>query len=123
MISMAIRDAVTLLGGLRRDEPVTVTFEGRHRQMTVSRPLHRCDGQSGSYESSRVTVTYGPGRYSREVTAEQMASGEVSIEGDECRACGKRGGTIPDSGHRYCERCLFGDMDRELTASIAGDAS
>lgn len=75
-----IIEAVDLLATLKHDDKVKVTADGRTNDMYVSRTLHRADGAYGSYESSRVTVTFGPGRYAREVTAEQIADGRVAIE-------------------------------------------
>lgn len=75
-----ITAAVEYLSTLKTGDPVTVKDGGREYNMFVSRPARRSDGPFGSYESTRVTVTFGPGRYSREVTAEQMANGSVDIE-------------------------------------------
>lgn len=75
-----ITDAVEFLASLKYGETVKVTFDGRTNDMSVSRAAHRADGPFGEYESTRVTVTYGPGRYAREVTAGQIADGSASIE-------------------------------------------
>ena len=56
-----ITDAVTYLADLRVGDVIAVTDDGRTYDMTVTRPLHRSDGQYGSYESSRVTVSLGVG--------------------------------------------------------------
>lgn len=72
--------AVDLLASFDVGDPVRVTFDGRVHDMVVSRAIHRSDGQFGSYESSRITVTFGPGRYATEVTAEQLAAGSQTLE-------------------------------------------
>lgn len=74
-------EAVDLLGTFKHDDPVRVTLLGEApRDMWISRVIHRSDGKFGSYESSRVTVTYGPGRYSCSITAEQLVYGRATIE-------------------------------------------
>lgn len=75
-----ITNAVDFIATLRTHDLVQVTMNGRRYNMEVSREMHRCDGAFGSYESNRVTVTFGPGGYAREVTAEQIANGTVEIE-------------------------------------------
>jgi len=73
MMAPEIIAAHDLLASFRIGDLVTVTFDGKDHDMIVSRELRRSDGAYGSYESSQITVTYGPGRYSREVKAEQLA--------------------------------------------------
>lgn len=51
---------------------------------------------------------------------EEMADVPWNDNAGTCYACGQRGRLIPDRGRRYCERCLFTDMDREA-AEIAAD--
>ena len=75
-----ITSAVDMLGSFKAGDAVKITTDGRTNSMFVSRTLHRCDGPFGSYESARITVTFGPGRYAREITAEQIASGKALIE-------------------------------------------
>lgn len=75
-----ITDAVGVLASLKTGDAVKVMSDGRPYDMFVSRTAHRADGAYGSYESTRVTVTFGPGRYAREITAEQIANGSASIE-------------------------------------------
>jgi hypothetical protein len=74
-VDRKIRAAVDVLATLRQGQEVRLTQDGRTHVMYVSREIHRCDGSFGSFESSRVTVTFGPGRYSTDVTAERMAAG------------------------------------------------
>ena len=74
-----ITDAVDLLSSFKSGEAVTLTADGREHRMLVSRTARRCDGPFGSYESTRITVTFGPGRYAREVTAEEIATGKAGI--------------------------------------------
>jgi hypothetical protein len=78
-ISREIHDAVDVLARLRRGDEVTVTEDGRDYAMTVTREIHRSDGAYGSYESSRVTVSLGVGRWSTEIHAERMAAGRQAI--------------------------------------------
>lgn len=73
------REAFNLLASLREGDAVLVTQDGRESTMYVSRDLHRADGAYGSWEGSRVTVTFGPGRYSREISADAVGNGYVSI--------------------------------------------
>lgn len=76
-----IIEAVDLLGTFEYDDPVRVTLKGEEpRDMWISRTIHRSDGAYGSYESNRVTATYGPGRYSCSITAEMLAYRRASIE-------------------------------------------
>lgn len=72
-------EAVNLLSVLRKGDMVEFTEGDRAYSMYVYREIHRSDGQFGSYESNRVTVTYGPGRYSRDITADQMVHGQAGI--------------------------------------------
>jgi acyl-CoA thioesterase FadM len=67
------RAAVDFLASLKYGDKLMVTANGRESEMTVTREIHRSDGPSGSYESSQVTVSYGPGRYAFELKAEAMA--------------------------------------------------
>lgn len=73
------RVAAGFISTLRPGDAVVVTQDGRDLEMTVSRGPSRCDGAYGSWESIRVTVTLGPGRYSTEVGAEHVARGRMSI--------------------------------------------
>lgn len=79
-ISAAIHDAVDVLSKLRTGDEVRVMLDGREYTMHVTREIHRSDGKYGSYESSRVRVSFGPGRYSTDVTAERIAAGTQHIE-------------------------------------------
>ena len=78
-ISPAILAAIRFIDSLKAGEAVTLTADGRQNLMHVSRTAHRSDGAYGSVVSTRVTVTYGPGRYSTEVGAEAMASGHLTL--------------------------------------------
>ena len=62
-------DAVAFLGSLKAGDRVRVTREGRTNDLTVSVGPRRADGASGSIESTRVTVSYGVGRYSFGISA------------------------------------------------------
>jgi hypothetical protein len=74
-------EAVDLLGSFKLNDKVRVTLtDDTPRDMYVSRTLHRCDGKFGSYESSRVTVTYGPGRYATSITADMLVHHRATIE-------------------------------------------
>lgn len=72
-------EAVNTLTALRRGDAVTVTLNGRVREMTVSQEARRSDGAYGSYESTHVIVTFGPGRFSTEARAESIVAGQQSI--------------------------------------------
>lgn len=72
--------AVDLLASLRLGQWVHLTENGRTHEMYVSREIRRADGDFGSYESSRVTVTFGVGQYACEVTAERLAAGTQILE-------------------------------------------
>lgn len=74
-----IVQAVEALSALRQGDAVRVTLDGREHVMYVSREARRSDGAFGSYESTRITVTFGPGRYATEVTAERIAAGTQMI--------------------------------------------
>jgi hypothetical protein len=73
--------AIDLLGSFAKNDPVRVTLDhtGKVHDMYVSRTMRRADYAYGSPESSRVTVTYGPGRYACEVTADMLVLGTASI--------------------------------------------
>jgi len=71
--------AVNLLSTLKRGDMVEFIDGSKTYTMAVTREIHRSDGQFGSYESSRVTVSYGPGRYSRDLTADQMVHGFLDV--------------------------------------------
>jgi hypothetical protein len=79
MISLLILDAVDQLTRLRVGQKVRVTLDGRDHEMVVTRPARRSDGAHGSVESTRVTVSFGPGRYATEVTAERLAAGTQAL--------------------------------------------
>lgn len=68
-VPRSMADAVAFLGSLREGERVRVTRQGRTADLVVSRGARRADGLFGSVESMRVTVSYGVGRYSFEVSA------------------------------------------------------
>ncbi|MET7363202.1 hypothetical protein ABZS76_32860 [Streptomyces sp. NPDC005562] len=68
-VPRSMMDAVAFLGGLKVGDRVRVTREGRTADLTVSWGPRRADGALGSVESTRVTVSYGVGRYSFEVSA------------------------------------------------------
>lgn len=72
--------AINLLEGFKLKDKVRVVSDGHPLDMYVSRTARRSDGQFGSSQSTRVTVTFGPGRYSREVTADQLVHGLATIE-------------------------------------------
>jgi hypothetical protein len=65
---------------LRPGDRVLVGQDGRTHEMYVDqRGVHRCDGPYGSWESTRVTVTFGPGRYCREVDVDAIHAGFVTL--------------------------------------------
>lgn len=74
--------AHALLASLRTGDPVRVTMEaGKAYDMFVSRELRGMDGNGfGSWDHAAVTVTFGPGRMSREVSAAAMSDGFVKLE-------------------------------------------
>jgi len=77
-----ICSAVEQLGSYITGDRLLVTdhTSGSHvYEMTVTRPLHRCDGAFGSYESSRISAQIRIAGYAREITAEQIASGQVEV--------------------------------------------
>ena len=78
-MSVLMLDAVDQLTRLQVGQPVTVTVDGKDHDMTVSRPARRSDGQFGSVESTCVTVSYGPGRWSTEVRAEALVAGTQKL--------------------------------------------
>jgi len=69
---MTMAEAIQLIGSLRDGDLVRVTQDGRSHVMIVSGPPRRADGPFGSPESTRVTVTYGPGKYATEVAADNL---------------------------------------------------
>lgn len=72
--------AIELLKSFELNAPVRVVLpDGKPNDMYVSRTMHRADHAFGSPESSRVTVTYGPGRYACDVTADMLVLGTASI--------------------------------------------
>ena len=73
------RAALGILASLNVGDAVTVTNDGKEHAMTVTRSARRSDGAFGSWESTRVTVSLGPGRWSTEITAEGIGSGRQSI--------------------------------------------
>jgi hypothetical protein len=77
MIDPKILQAIDFLHTLSEGEKVTVSEYGRLLSpgLYVSRTAHRSDGAFGSVESTRVTVTYGPGRYSTDIAADAIGAG------------------------------------------------
>lgn len=62
--------AIDVIAGLKVGDRVRVTNpQGRTNDLVVSRGPRRSDGAFGSPESLSVTVSFGPGRYSFEVSA------------------------------------------------------
>lgn len=75
------RDALVLLQGLRRgDSVVLVTGTGERLDMTVRRAAHPEDNGHGSWQSTGVTLTMGPGLWSERVDVHDIASGLYRIE-------------------------------------------
>lgn len=72
--------AINLLESFKVKDPVRVFSDDHAADMYVSRTARRSDGKFGSPQSTRITVTYGPGRYAREVTADQLVHGLATIE-------------------------------------------
>jgi len=81
LAAMAARTATarTLIGSLTVGDPVIVGTDGTEYAMTVSRGPRLADGTHGDPNGIRVTVTLGPGRYSREVVADSVGAGYVTI--------------------------------------------
>lgn len=114
----AMVEAVELIASLKDGDPVLVTRDGRTNLMFVAGAPRRCDGQYGPLESLRVTVTFGPGRYATEVSAENLVRTKrghgyvgggtelVKVEEDACLV-----GTDLHPEHDYpadggeCTRC------------------
>lgn len=69
---MTMAEAIALISSLKDGDPVLVTRDGRTKLMFVSGAPRRSDGAFGSPESTRVTVTFGPGRYATEVAADNL---------------------------------------------------
>ena len=69
---MTMAEAIQLIGSLKDGDLVRITRDGRINVMIVSGKPRRADGAFGSPESTRVTVTYGPGRYATEVSADNL---------------------------------------------------
>lgn len=74
-VSQDVAAASAFLGKLNEGDPVIVVIDGQEHQMAVSRRLSRGDpGGYGAMESSYVIVSFGPGRYSTDITVRQQAS-------------------------------------------------
>lgn len=66
---------------LSAGDQVRLLTDGRWLDLTVTREWRRMDGGGfGSADHGAVTVGYGPGRWNREVTADQIVKGFVRIE-------------------------------------------
>lgn len=78
-ITARSREALALLTKLRAGDRVIVRLDSGDAEMTVSREARRSDGAYGSWESTRVTVTFGPGRYSTEISADGVGHGYQAI--------------------------------------------
>jgi hypothetical protein len=70
----ATRQAHTFLASLKVGE--TVLLDGQ--PITVKRALYQADG-FGAWESAQVQLSYGPGRYSTEVSAARIGAGYVKL--------------------------------------------
>lgn len=68
------RAAYTFLASLKVGE--TVLLDGS--PITVKRALYQADG-FGAWESAQVQLSYGPGRYSTEVSAARVGAGYVKL--------------------------------------------
>jgi hypothetical protein len=80
----ARREAHTFLASLKVGEPVLIHRDGRTNEVTVQRELTPGDGGGfGSWDHSRVTVGYGPGRWNTEVTPAAIEAGFVALERDD----------------------------------------
>lgn len=74
-VSQDVAAASGFLGKLNEGDPVTVIIDGQEKQMAVSRRLSSGDpGGFGAMESSYVIVSFGPGRYSTNITVRQQAA-------------------------------------------------
>lgn len=76
----AMTAAIALVNSLREEQLVRVHVDNVDHLMVVSRGPRRSDGAFGSPESTRVTVSYGLGKWSFEVVADAVAAGRVGIE-------------------------------------------
>lgn len=72
MQEMTFAEAVALIESLRPGVRVRVTRDGRSGEMTVTRGPHHSDGVFGDAGSLAVTVSYGPGRYTTEVSVDHL---------------------------------------------------
>lgn len=74
----------SFLASLHVGDVVTITRDGRDNTVTVQRSLHRSDpGGFGSWDHSKVTVGYGPGRWNTEVSAAGLEAGHYSLSRSE----------------------------------------
>jgi hypothetical protein len=85
--------AINLLSSFKPNDTVRVVKEGHTSNMYVSRTFHLADYSFGSPESGRVTVTYGPGRYACEITADMLVLGLATIESRAAKFYMKDDGT------------------------------
>ncbi len=76
-------DAQKVLRSLNVGDAVTVVSDGKHLDMKVSRYLGGSDfaygaggviERCGSWEGASITVTFGPGRYSTNITVSAQAA-------------------------------------------------
>lgn len=89
-IAPELWSAIHLLQDLEVGDQVVLTEAGREPlQMTVTVPARRSDGETGSIESTRVTVSLGPGRYATEVKAELVAAGRQQLRRGVLDAAGR----------------------------------
>jgi hypothetical protein len=106
-ITNRTRDAHEFLARLHAGDRVRVTIDGRQNDMTVSREIRLADGAYGSWESARVTVTLGSGRWSTELIADAIGNGRQAAERlHACPQCGEEF-TLPEDttltrGSRPC---------------------
>jgi len=70
----ATRQAHAFLASLKVGD--TVLLDGS--PITVKRALYQADGY-GAWESAQVQLSYGPGRYSTEVSAARIGAGFVTL--------------------------------------------
>jgi hypothetical protein len=121
MIRREILDAIDFLNSLKEGEAVTVSEGTRELPpgLYVSRTARRCDGAFGSVESTHVTITYGPGRYTFEVHADTIGNGRHTI----ARRTTPSGKASHDEVLRFMEDLehgtnLFGPFDPQVRARL-----
>ncbi|MFJ6720544.1 hypothetical protein [Streptomyces sp. NPDC091259] len=66
--------AISFIQSLKPGDRVRVAEYGQTYEMGVTTHPTLCDGRHGPMESIGVTVSFGPGRYSRRVQADNLVA-------------------------------------------------